>query len=98
MKKHTEIYLKAFGYGITDFIPSEISGQRAVDVNHIDCRGAGGSDDKDYIENLMAVTRKEHNEFGDKKHYRNLLVDRHIEFMQQNGVKFDMKKALALKY
>ena len=98
MKPYVKLYLDSFGYGISDFIPSEISGYRAVDINHIDCKGMGGSKDKDYIENLIALTRIEHEMFGDKKEYRNFIVDKHVEFMQFNGVPVDFEKINKLKY
>jgi hypothetical protein len=82
MKKHTKIYMDFFGYGIEDFIPSELSGERAVDINHIVCRGMGGSKEKDFIENLMALTRSEHNKYGDKKEYMAYLYVEHLKFIQ----------------
>jgi hypothetical protein len=84
MKKHVRIYMRYFGYGIDDIIPSEISGLPANDIHHIDCRGMGGSDNRDYIENLMALTREEHMEYGDKKEYTELLKSVHQSFMQNN--------------
>ena len=48
--------MKAFGYYEGDFIPSEISGQPAVDIHHIEKRGKG----KDVPELLIALTREEH--------------------------------------
>lgn len=88
--------MKALGYDITDFIPSEISGSKAVDIHHIDCKGMGGnpSKDKDRIENLQAVTREEHLEYGDKKEYLFLLYSTHYSFLEENGVKFDRKYLL----
>ena len=68
-----------FNYGIEDFIPCEICGQTAVDINHIECRGMGGSKEMDIIENLMAVCRSCHIEFGDKKQYRDYLKQIHNE-------------------
>jgi len=79
MKKHTKIYMDYFNYGIEDFIPCEICGQTAVDINHIECRGMGGSKEMDIIENLMAVCRSCHIEFGDKKQYRDYLKQIHNE-------------------
>ena len=70
-----------FGYGVDDFIPSEISGERATDVHHIDCRGMGGSKNKDDIKNLIALTRKEHIKYGDKKQYKDFLYKIHQTFM-----------------
>jgi len=84
MKKHTKIYMDFFGYGEQDFIPSELSEQRANDVNHISCRGMGGSKKKDYIENLMALTRDEHNKYGDNKQYTDFLKEKHFEFIKKH--------------
>lgn len=81
MKKHTKIYMDYFDYGEGDFIPSEISGERAVAIHHIDCRGMGGSKEKDVIENLMALTFDEHEKYGDKKQYMDFLKGIHLEFM-----------------
>jgi hypothetical protein len=81
MKKHVRIYMKFFGYGIDDFIPSEISGARANDVHHIDCRGMGGSKEMDVIENLMALTRAEHDEYGDKEQYMEFLRETHKQYL-----------------
>jgi hypothetical protein len=86
MKKHTKIYFDFFNI---EYDPvsgwhnavSEISGLPAVDINHIECRGTGGSKTKDNIENLMALTREEHNEFGDKKQYVEYLKRVHSDFI-----------------
>ena len=60
MQKHTKIYLNHFDLQQGDYIQSEITGLPAHDIHHIKPRGMGGSKDKDYIENLMALTRAEH--------------------------------------
>jgi len=86
---HTALYMAAFGYGDTDFIPSELSGERASDTHHIICRGAGGTKEDDRIENLMALTREEHQEYGDKKQHMAMLFKRHANFLASHGVKFD---------
>jgi HNH endonuclease len=70
MKKHVKTYLDYFGYDETSWIPCEMCGQTAVDINHIDARGMGGSKLKDNIENLMAMCRKCHMELGDKKEHK----------------------------
>lgn len=85
MKKHTKIYLSALGYDLGDpdqYVQSEISNQRAVDIHHIDNR-------EDRIENLMAVTRDEHIEYGEIKSKKWYLLDRHRQFLIINGVNFD---------
>ena len=77
MKKHTKVYLDYFGYGMDSFIPCELCNSRAVDIHHIDCRGMGGSKDKDNIENLMALCRNCHIEYGDMKDWIDYLKGVH---------------------
>ena len=91
MQRHTKIYMQALGYEEGDFIPSEISGQRAVDIAHIVCRGMGGNPegDLDRIENLMAQTREEHIQLGDKRHTTAEQFRKHRDFLELNGVSFD---------
>lgn len=85
MKKYTKLYYKAFGFGLMDFVACEICGAKAVDIHHIDARGMGGTD-KDDIKNLMALCRGCHIEYGDKKHYKEFLKDRHLKYMDINGL------------
>jgi hypothetical protein len=70
MKKHVKTYLDYFGYDQSSWIPCEMCGQTAVDINHIDAKGMGGSKLKDNIENLMAMCRKCHMDLGDKKEHK----------------------------
>jgi len=76
LKRHTKIYLDAFGFEDTDFIPCEVCGCRAVDIHHIEARGMGGNPngDKDVPENLQALCRGCHVKYGDKK--------QHMEFLK----------------
>ena len=67
--------MQHFGYVLDDFIGCEVCGTRAVDIHHIQRRGIGGNPNADRIENLMAVCRKCHIEYGDKKE--------HIEWLQK---------------
>ena len=60
MKKHVKIYLDYFGYDNADFIACEVCNSKAVDINHIQPRGMGGSKKKDNIENLIALCRSCH--------------------------------------
>ena len=77
MKPYVKLYMTYFGYDESDFIPCEMCGSKAVDINHISSRKMGGQIDKDTIENLMAVCRECHVKFGDKKQYVNLLKKIH---------------------
>ena len=68
-----------FKYDVSDFIPCEVCGAKAVDINHINAKGRGGNPkgDKDVIENLQALCRKHHLEFGDKKEWKEWLKKLH---------------------
>lgn len=86
---HTRIYFEAFGYDLEDpnqFVPSEINGKKAVDIHHIIGRGKGG---EDRIENLMALTRLQHLDWGDKKNLIWNLLSMHRQHMKEHGVQFD---------
>ena len=73
MRNHTKTYHKYFGYDTTDFIPCELCGLKAQDIHHIEARGMGGSKQADNIENLMALCRQCHIDFGDKKQHKEML-------------------------
>lgn len=78
--------MEFFDFGEQDFIPCELCGIRANEVHHIEARGMGGSKTKDHIENLMAICREHHDEYGDKKQFKEYLqkihdnyIDRHLK-------------------
>jgi 5-methylcytosine-specific restriction endonuclease McrA len=77
MKKHTKVYMDHFGYGVDSFIGCEVCGKRAVDIHHIVRRGMGGDKSKDEIQNLMALCRECHVEYGDKKQHMDMLMMKH---------------------
>jgi hypothetical protein len=77
MKNHTKIYFDYFGYDKNSFIECEVCGAKAVDLHHIERRGMGGSKSADRIENIMALCRKHHEEFGDKKQWKEWLIKLH---------------------
>jgi 5-methylcytosine-specific restriction endonuclease McrA len=87
MKKHVKLYLDSMGFDAEWAVPCECCGAwRACDIHHIDARGMGGSKTKDTIENLMAVCRKCHDQYGDKKQWKDWLKLVHKNHMQQRGV------------
>ena len=66
MTPHVKIYLKHFGFDVSDFIACENCGKRAQDIHHIHGRGKG----KDVIGNLMALCRDCHKAaHGEKNTY-----------------------------
>jgi len=87
MKNHTKIYLKEMNYHPSDWIPCEMCGQTAVDIHHIDSRGMGGSKEKDFIENLMALCRSCHNRYGDIKEEKAMLRVAHLVKLNQRKCK-----------
>lgn len=93
MKPHTKIYLSYFpepkceGCGAY----SQSMGQFVLDVHHIERRGAGGSRQKDFIENLMGLCRKCHDKYGDKKQFKGWLYRVHKQKLEANGKAFDVE-------
>ena len=77
LQKHTKIYFQHFGYSPGDFIPCEVCGAVANDIHHIQARGMGGSKNADRIENLMALCRKHHEMYGDRKQWKDWLQKLH---------------------
>ena len=57
----------------------------AVDINHVEPRGMGGSKTKDYIENLTALCRKCHNRFEAKKISKEELRIKHLDLLKHHG-------------
>jgi hypothetical protein len=82
MPNHTAVYMAALGYDVGDCIVSEISGRPVADINHLDPRGMGGSEEKDFIENLMGLTRDEHNLFEENPELAPLFVEAHRLFLE----------------
>ena len=86
MKNHTKVYFKEMGYDKTDFIPCEVCQQKAVDIHHINSRGMGGTKKNDTVENLMAVCRSCHVEYGDIKDLIPKLQEIHNLRMKEIGL------------
>ena len=88
MKKQTSLYMKRFDLGEQDLIYDELEWVqrglfvRAVDINHIEPRRMGGSKTKDYIENLMALSRENHIRFenGEIPNAKEI----HMEFLKNS--------------
>lgn len=88
MQKYKKIYYDTFNYPLhpDTYVESEISGSRAVDIHHIIGRGKKG---ECRIENLIALTREEHNNLGDKKHHMCYLLNKHRDYLIKKGIDFD---------
>ena len=77
MTDYKKLYCLHFGFDYGDFIPSEISGLPAVDIHHIENRKMGGTKKENRIENLIALTRQEHEKYGDQVDYKAQLYKTH---------------------
>jgi hypothetical protein len=73
-----------FGYTLADFIPCEICGGQAVDIHHIEPKGMGGSKTKDYIENLIAVCRKHHEDCHNSKDFNETAKNIHLKVLKNH--------------
>lgn len=83
MKKHVKIYFDFFGYDEHSFVPCEVCGAPSVDIHHIEARGMGGSNKSDVIENLQALCREHHLQYGDKKQWKDWLKKVHVIKMSE---------------
>lgn len=87
MKAYTKTYMDYFGYGIEDFIPCEICGERAVDIMHIIPQSKFGKKrklDRDDIKNLMAGCRGCHIDYDHHKKWTSEEITQiHLNFMQK---------------
>ena len=86
MVNHKKVYLKELGLTDTDFIACEVCQhlnrhKRACDIHHIIPRGMGGSKERDYIENLMAVCRDCHNDCENNGYSKELQTKIHFKFI-----------------
>ena len=75
MKHYIEVYHSSCGKHIGDHLDCEVCGATAVDIHHIKARGMGGNPHADTPENLIAVCRTCHEEYGDKKQHRVMLIE-----------------------
>lgn len=89
MKNHVKVYMDFFGYDVSDFIPCEVCGAKAVDCHHIDARGMGSSKDKDHPINLIALCREDHIRYGDRPVFMDFLQVTHRKFILANSKRID---------
>jgi 5-methylcytosine-specific restriction endonuclease McrA len=83
MVKYKKVYRDFFGVGDDDVVLCEICDQPAVDLHHVSRKGMGGSKEKDYIENLMALCRRCHEDYGDRKEYMDFLKRTHMNIINK---------------
>lgn len=93
---YKKIYINYFDYCEQDFIPCELCSRRSVDIHHIDNKGMGGSKEKDYIENLIALCRECHIEAHNGEQSIEMLVLAHRNKVQSTNKPYDKEKFLNL--
>jgi hypothetical protein len=88
LKKHSRIYFEGMGIPLCERfedmdVRCEWCGKQAVDIHHISPRGRGSSKTKDYIENLIALCRHDHNRaegrVKDQKLSKEELTEKHLK-------------------
>ena len=75
MKKYVKIYMDYHDYVLDDVILCSSCNSVAVDIHHISGRGLGGSKNKDFIENLIALCRRCHIKAETDKNFNNQLKE-----------------------
>ena len=79
MKTHVKVYFEHFGIEKGDFIACEICGASAVDIHHLSPKKMGGSKTKDFIENLIALCRRHHEDCHDSKEFNEQAKEIHLK-------------------
>ena len=75
MKKYIKIYMDYHDYVLDDVILCSACGTVAVDIHHLEGRKMGGSKNKDFIENLIALCRRCHIKAETDKVFNNQLKE-----------------------
>lgn len=76
---YKKVYTTFFGYFEGETILCESCKSVAVDIHHIDNKGMGGSKNKDYIENLVALCRKCHDDCHNDKELNKRVLILHLK-------------------
>ena len=79
-------YLSFFEHINQNELRCEVCGVRNSNIYHIEDKG-----DKDCIENLVALCRKDHEKYGDKKIFKDWLRNVHRMTMEQHLNKVSTK-------
>lgn len=89
MKPYVRIYIESLGLDKSEPIYSELSGKIANDIHHIEARGIGGTSnpERNSIFNLIALTRDEHEKYGDKVKHKRWLKVKHLRLITQRGAR-----------
>ena len=86
MKSYTKVYMKYFGYDVSDFIPCESCGAKAVDIHHLEPKSIAKAK-VNLIDNLCAVCRPCHDLAGKNRGFNESLKLKHRKNIY--GVKTD---------
>jgi hypothetical protein len=80
------------GYYPTEWHPSELGGGEPFqDCHHIENRKAGGTTRVYRIEDLIGISRIQHDKIKDGKQHKAMMYRVHKAFLIANGIAFDEK-------
>ena len=88
MQTYTKVYLEKLDLDTTDFICCEVCESKATEIHHILARSKYKEHQND-IENLMAICRKCHQEYGDQVYLMEALLKIHQKRLDIAKVKYD---------
>ena len=92
MSPHKIVYTEFFGLTDGDCPLSEISGDVGIDVHAIHGNQRGGRKEERPIEELICLTRKEHDKYGGKKQYKHALYNIHLKFIQRMRPDYNIRE------
>ena len=68
-----------------------MSGMESQDIHHLQHKGMGSSKHLDFIENLVALSREEHDRCHNDKAYNHEVQIRHLEYIRLKRPDYDMR-------
>lgn len=81
MTNHAKVYMRFFGYDVSDWIACEWCGARANAIHHIKFRSLVFGEDRDKIENLAALCQDHHNQCHDHPKFNQQIKERHLRLI-----------------
>lgn len=88
MQEYTKIYLDKLGLDETDFCKCELCPNKSTEIHHIIARSKYKKGLL-MIENLMAICRKCHEEYGDRIYLMPLLFKIHRKVLEMHKVDYN---------
>lgn len=90
MQEYTKVYLDSFGLDETDYVKCECCDNKATEIHHILTRKKLSSH-LIRIENLMAICRTCHEEYGDRIYLMAMLLTIHQKILELKEIPHNPK-------